>query len=283
MAGAAAEKCDAIVVLVGETFKPGKDPLSRLAADALKARDLEPKPGKLLQAYRSAGIAAPRVVLAGVGRWLGQTGADRRAGGRGQLAHLGSQAPGDLPARRRRRRRRAGRRGRDGRGQLCLCRDQIQARRPRTATRDHRRGRRRALQGRVRRGQGRGQRHRVRPRTGATCRPTWPRPRVWATKRRNSPRRMGSSAKCWAPRKSPRSAWVRSWRWPRARSSRRASSCCSTRGPPPSEPPLVLVGKGITFDIGRHLDQALAGHGRDEVRHGRRGQRAGHLPRHRRT
>ena len=67
MAGAAAEKCDAIVVLVGENFKPGKDPLSRLAADALKARHLDPKPGKLLQAYRSAGIAAPRVVLAGSG------------------------------------------------------------------------------------------------------------------------------------------------------------------------------------------------------------------------
>src|SRR6476620_8279708 len=70
--GAAAEKCDAIVVLVGENFKPGKDPLSRLAAEALKARDLEPKPGKLLQAYRSAGIAAPRIVLAGSGDGSGK-------------------------------------------------------------------------------------------------------------------------------------------------------------------------------------------------------------------
>jgi len=72
LAGAAAEKCDAIVVLVGESFKPGKDALSRLAADALKARHLEPKPGKLLQAYRSAGIAAPRVVLAGAGDGSGK-------------------------------------------------------------------------------------------------------------------------------------------------------------------------------------------------------------------
>ena len=72
LAGAAAEKCDAIVLLVGESFKPGKDPLSRLAADALKARDLESKPGKLLQAYRSAGIAAPRVVLAGAGDGSGK-------------------------------------------------------------------------------------------------------------------------------------------------------------------------------------------------------------------
>ncbi|MBA3771567.1 MAG: leucyl aminopeptidase [Ramlibacter sp.] len=67
LAGAAAEKCDALVLLVGESFRPGKDPLSRLAADALKAGDLEPKAGKLLQAYRSAGIAAPRLILAGAG------------------------------------------------------------------------------------------------------------------------------------------------------------------------------------------------------------------------
>jgi leucyl aminopeptidase len=72
LAGAAAEKCDALVLLVGEAFKPGKDALSRLAAEALKARDLEPKAGKLLQAYRSAGIAAPRLVLAGCGDGSGR-------------------------------------------------------------------------------------------------------------------------------------------------------------------------------------------------------------------
>ncbi len=72
LAGAAAEKCDALVVLVTESFKPGKDVLSKLIADALKARDLETKPGKVLQAYRSAGIAAPRVVLAGAGDGSGK-------------------------------------------------------------------------------------------------------------------------------------------------------------------------------------------------------------------
>jgi len=72
LAGAAAQKCDALVLLVTESFKPGKDPVSRLAADALKARDLEAKPGKLLQAYRSADIAAPRVVLAGAGDGSGK-------------------------------------------------------------------------------------------------------------------------------------------------------------------------------------------------------------------
>jgi leucyl aminopeptidase len=72
LASAAGEKCDALVMLIAESFKPGKDPLSRLAADALKARDIEAKPGKMLQAYRSAGIAANRVLLAGVGDGAGK-------------------------------------------------------------------------------------------------------------------------------------------------------------------------------------------------------------------
>ena len=66
-AGAAREKCDALVLVVPEGYKPGKDPLSRLAANALKAGDFEAKPGKTLQAYKAAGIAATRVILAGAG------------------------------------------------------------------------------------------------------------------------------------------------------------------------------------------------------------------------
>lgn len=66
-AGAAAEKSDVLVVLVPEGFAAGKDSVSRLAAGALEARDLEAKPGKLLQAYRPEGIAAPRVILAASG------------------------------------------------------------------------------------------------------------------------------------------------------------------------------------------------------------------------
>jgi len=72
LAAAAAEKCDALIVLVGESFKGGKDPLGKLAGEATRSRDLEPKPGKLLQAYRSPGIAAPRVVLAGAGDGAGK-------------------------------------------------------------------------------------------------------------------------------------------------------------------------------------------------------------------
>src|SRR6185369_1285403 len=67
LAGAAGEKCDALVLLVDESFKAGKDALSKLAAEALKAGHLEVKPGKLLQAYRTAGIAAARVLLASCG------------------------------------------------------------------------------------------------------------------------------------------------------------------------------------------------------------------------
>jgi leucyl aminopeptidase len=71
-ADAAGAKGDALILLVGESFKPGKDALSRLAADALKSGDLEAKPGKLLHAYRTADVAAPRVMLAGVGDGSGK-------------------------------------------------------------------------------------------------------------------------------------------------------------------------------------------------------------------
>ena len=72
LAGAANEKTDVLLVLVTEGFQAGKDPLSRLVGAALSARDLEPKPGKLLQAYRSEGIAATRVILAGAGDGSGK-------------------------------------------------------------------------------------------------------------------------------------------------------------------------------------------------------------------
>jgi leucyl aminopeptidase len=72
LAEAATQKCDALVVLVPEDFSGGTDPLSRLAQDARKAGDFEPKAGKLLQAYRMQGVAAARVVLAGAGDGSGK-------------------------------------------------------------------------------------------------------------------------------------------------------------------------------------------------------------------
>ncbi len=67
LAAAAALPCDALVVLVPAGFKPGKDALSALVAQALKAGDLESKPGKLLPLYRPAQAKCSRVVLVGAG------------------------------------------------------------------------------------------------------------------------------------------------------------------------------------------------------------------------
>ena len=67
LTGAAALPCDALVVLLPAAFKPGKDALSTLAAQALKAGDLDTKPGKLLSLYRPAGVACARAVLVGAG------------------------------------------------------------------------------------------------------------------------------------------------------------------------------------------------------------------------
>lgn len=71
-AGAATEKCDVLLVLVTDAFASGKDAVSRLVGAAVSARDLEPKPGKLLHAYRAEGVAATRVILAGAGDGSGK-------------------------------------------------------------------------------------------------------------------------------------------------------------------------------------------------------------------
>lgn len=67
LAGAVSEKTDALVVLVPQAYKPGKGLIDGLIADAMKSGDLEAKPGKLLKLWRTAGVAAPRLVLAGSG------------------------------------------------------------------------------------------------------------------------------------------------------------------------------------------------------------------------
>jgi leucyl aminopeptidase len=71
LAGAAGEKTDALVVLVTQGGAAGKDALSQLIAQALKSGELETKAGNLLQAWRSSGVAAPRLVLAGSGEGTG--------------------------------------------------------------------------------------------------------------------------------------------------------------------------------------------------------------------
>ena len=67
LAAAAAQPCDLLVVLLPEGFKPGADALSSLAAHAVKAGDLETKAGKLLSLYAPLGVSARRVALVGCG------------------------------------------------------------------------------------------------------------------------------------------------------------------------------------------------------------------------
>ena len=62
-----AEKCDALVVLVPQEMAGGSDALSSLIAAATRAGDFDAKPGSLLQAYRPEGLAATRLLLVGVG------------------------------------------------------------------------------------------------------------------------------------------------------------------------------------------------------------------------
>ena len=67
LAAAASEKCDLLVALLPDGFKPGRDALSALAALALKNGDLATKAGKHLQLYQVPAVAARRVVLVGQG------------------------------------------------------------------------------------------------------------------------------------------------------------------------------------------------------------------------
>ena len=67
IAQAANEKTDVLVVLAGSGNSTGKDPLSRLLVEARKSGDLPDKAGKLLSLYRPEGVNASRLVLASVG------------------------------------------------------------------------------------------------------------------------------------------------------------------------------------------------------------------------
>ncbi|UCU97365.1 leucyl aminopeptidase [Acidovorax radicis] len=67
LATAASEKCDLLLVLIPEGFKPGPDGLSLIIAQALKSGDLTLKAGKQLPLYQVPAVAARRVLLVGVG------------------------------------------------------------------------------------------------------------------------------------------------------------------------------------------------------------------------
>jgi leucyl aminopeptidase len=62
------EKCDVLLVLVNHPFSPAKDALSVLIAKALKAADFSTDAGQILDIYRPVGFAATRLVLVQVGK-----------------------------------------------------------------------------------------------------------------------------------------------------------------------------------------------------------------------
>lgn len=67
LAGAAARRTAALVVLVAEGFEPGDDALSQLIGRALAGGDFKQKAGSLLSSYGATGVKAARVLLAGAG------------------------------------------------------------------------------------------------------------------------------------------------------------------------------------------------------------------------
>ena len=67
LASAAKTSTDTLIVLISEHFQTSKDPLSALIAKAIQAKDFSPKTGKSLQAYTVAGVSAAKIILLGVG------------------------------------------------------------------------------------------------------------------------------------------------------------------------------------------------------------------------
>ncbi|NBW49513.1 MAG: leucyl aminopeptidase [Betaproteobacteria bacterium] len=61
------EKADLLILLVAQDFKAGKDELSVLVAQTLKQGDFVAKPGTVLSLYRPVQFNATKVVLAGIG------------------------------------------------------------------------------------------------------------------------------------------------------------------------------------------------------------------------
>jgi len=66
-ATASAFSCDALLVCLTDAFKPGRDTLSALIAKLTKAGDLPAKSGQLLDLYRPAGWACKRLVIVNAG------------------------------------------------------------------------------------------------------------------------------------------------------------------------------------------------------------------------
>ena len=67
LTAAARLKTDVLVVLVSVAFKPSRDPVSDLIAQARKSGDLDATPAKLLSVWRADDVIAGRVLLVSTG------------------------------------------------------------------------------------------------------------------------------------------------------------------------------------------------------------------------
>ncbi|MBV8617848.1 MAG: leucyl aminopeptidase [Curvibacter sp.] len=67
LSAAVQQKSDLLLVLVSETDVPGQDALSSVWAQAVKAGDFEAKAGRVLSTYRLPAVQCSRVVFAGIG------------------------------------------------------------------------------------------------------------------------------------------------------------------------------------------------------------------------
>jgi len=67
LTAAARLKTDVLVVLVSAAFKPSRDPVSDLIAQARKSGDLDATPAKLLSVWRADGVIAGRLLLVSTG------------------------------------------------------------------------------------------------------------------------------------------------------------------------------------------------------------------------
>jgi leucyl aminopeptidase len=61
------EKCDALLVFLTSGFKPGKDAVSTLISKVMKSGDFADKAGQMLDMYRPSGMACSRLVLVHIG------------------------------------------------------------------------------------------------------------------------------------------------------------------------------------------------------------------------
>ncbi|MFC0594421.1 leucyl aminopeptidase [Ottowia pentelensis] len=99
---AAARRTPALLVLVADGFAPGDDALSAWIAKARASGDFKTEAGRLLHSYGAAGLAAERLLLAGVGdggaaavrKAVTAAVAALRGGGAAALTLCFAQAPG---------------------------------------------------------------------------------------------------------------------------------------------------------------------------------------------